>query len=114
VPLAIWGGLIGLTGIIPIVGAHFKPILANALEIPSVKRGFRASFVESAAKSCVETAQSRRATGSEAELQSRCQCGATAIVDGLTADEFASLILEAKHLPPELRDKIASLVSSCR
>ena len=56
-PLAMWGGFIGLIGAVPILATHIKPVVASVLEIPSVKRGFRTSFVSSATKSCVASAQ---------------------------------------------------------
>src|SRR5579859_2804859 len=113
-PLAMWGGFIGLIGAAPILAAHVKPIVTAVLEIPSVKRGFRTSFVSSATKSCVASVQAKGVSTSASDLESRCQCSANAIVDGLTPEEFATLILNAKSVPPDLRDKIMTLATTCR
>jgi hypothetical protein len=115
VPITIWGGLVGLIAGGGIVASNLKPILSSALEIPSVKQGFKSGLIPSATKSCVSSMRAAKpATVSDAQIEAYCTCSVTAIADGLSADEFGDILRDAKNVPAEVRAKMETLAATCR
>ena len=115
VPLLIWGGLVIVASGAGIVASNARPILTGLMEQPSVKKGFRESFIPSAKKSCVASAQANRSmTVSDDRIERYCDCSAEAMADDLTADEFIDLVKSARSPPPSVQAKLIAIVQRCQ
>jgi hypothetical protein len=115
VPLMIWGGLVIVASGAGIVASNARPILTGLMEQPSVKKGFRESFIPSAKKSCVASAQANRSTTvSDGQIDRYCDCSAEGMADDLTADEFIDLVKGASSPPPSVQAKLIAIVQRCQ
>jgi len=75
---------------------------------------FRASFVDSSKRSCIQGAKMSAPTASAQKIESYCTCFSEGAVDLLTEDDVKYMIDHIGSVPPTLAPRLQPLIAQCR
>jgi hypothetical protein len=114
VPVIVLGGLTVLVNGSVIAVDKLPALLGAVFDRPEVKAKFRDSYVASARKSCVQSAEARaQGRFTDAEIETYCDCFAQRSVDRLSGADISALVLNRNNPPPELRSRLVAVARSC-
>jgi hypothetical protein len=114
VPVIVLGGLVVLANGSMLAVGTLPGLIGAVLDRPEIKAKFRDSYVVSARKSCVASAEARaQGRFSAAQIATYCDCFAQRSVDRLSGADITALVLNRNNPPPELRSRLVVVAQGC-